>query len=259
MNDIYQRKIDGFLIKNVLSPQEADTIVSNLCNENKDYRLENPVGYSIPLPFAIAKDEQTVSKYLKGAEYFIKESKNVFKVDIIDKIENIFRQMSGGRKIQIPEGKYSGTHLAPSNIRVLYPYFGGIHLHCGNYFQNEFPSFFDFLSYKVHLINQLSYFIMLNPPENGGELTIYDMEWKDVQTKASLQENDVVTKLIDGSPLMMDQVKRMYIKPSKGDMIMFAGGEIWHRVEDIEGKESRVTVGGFMGFSKDDKAIYYWA
>jgi hypothetical protein len=255
---LYQRRIDGFLIKNVMSNEEADTIICHLGEANKDFIKENPVGFSIPLPFAIARDEQSLNAYFKGAEYFIKESNNLFKVDILKRIEKIFRQMSGGREILIPEGNKPGSQLAPANIRVLKPHFGGIHLHSGNYFQKEFPNFFDFLSYKINFLDQLSYFIMLNPPAKGGELTIYDLEWKDVQTKAALYENDVVQKL-DGSSLQMNTVDRMYLSPQKGDMIMFAGGPIWHRVEDIEGNQPRITVGGFMGFSHDDKEIYYWA
>tara|TARA_B110000037_G_C17118308_1_gene504712 strand:+ start:2967 stop:3140 length:174 start_codon:yes stop_codon:yes gene_type:complete len=57
----------------------------------------------------------------------------------------------------------------------------------------------------------------------------------------------------------VDKIKTVKIKPKKGDMIIFQGGEIWHRVELVKGKKSRYTIGGFMGFSLDDKEIIYWS
>lgn len=258
LKDISERRLDGFLVKNVLSEAEVDTILANRKKLSEIFLKPNPSGSTYPAPFAIARNEETVEEYLNGGDYFLQNAKNILGVDIVSKIENVFHTISGKRKILVPPGNRENSHFTPATIRTLKPAFGGIHLHSGNYFQKEFPSFFDFLSHEICFQDQLSYFIMLNPPDLAGELTIYDLEWRDAQTKSSLYENKTILKN-DGTILTVDDVKRMYLSPGKGDMIMFAGGPIWHRVEDILGEQSRITIGGFMAFSHDDKKIYYWA
>jgi hypothetical protein len=43
------------------------------------------------------------------------------------------------------------------------------------------------------------------------------------------------------------------------DLLFFYGGRIWHRVNPIEGATTRITLGGFAAFSKNDQDIYYWS
>lgn len=258
LKDLSERRIDGFLVKNVLSELEVDTLIKNLPKLNNEFLRLNPSGYTYPAPFAIARDGESMQDYTKGGTYFFKHAKDILRTDIFSRITSVFTTISGGREICIPYDKLPDSSFSPSTIRVLRPGFGGIHLHSGNYFQKEFPGFFDFLLSEISFYNQLSYFIMLNPPEAGGELTIYDLEWEDAQVKSSLHENNTIV-LNNGTTLNVDQIQRMYLSPDKGDMIMFAGGPIWHRVEDIAGNEDRITLGGFMAFSHDDKKIYYWA
>ncbi len=155
----------------------------------------------------------------------------------------------------------SNTTFSPANIRVLEPNKGGIHLHSVNYFQKEFPDFFTYLSDMSNTTEQLSYFVVLRKPEGGGELSLYDLEWKEAQYKMDLFENNAIQKK-DGTWVDVEdrkQIKKMYINPQPGDMVLFDGGQIWHRVEDILGSQSRITIGGFLTFSYDDSKIYYWA
>ena len=56
-----------------------------------------------------------------------------------------------------------------------------------------------------------------------------------------------------------EEVQRKKLKPGPGDMIVFAGGQIWHKVEFVQGSRPRFTIGGFMSRSKDDKTLYFWS
>ena len=47
--------------------------------------------------------------------------------------------------------------------------------------------------------------------------------------------------------------------PEPGDLLIFYGGRIWHRVEPILGSKPRITLGGFINFSDDDKKCFYWS
>jgi len=44
-----------------------------------------------------------------------------------------------------------------------------------------------------------------------------------------------------------------------GDMILFQGGQLWHRVATVEGAKDRITFGDFLGFFKDKNKIAYWS
>jgi hypothetical protein len=49
------------------------------------------------------------------------------------------------------------------------------------------------------------------------------------------------------------------IRLAPGDMILFTGGRIWHRVEPVEGESERVTIGGFVALAQDGERVYFWS
>ena len=49
------------------------------------------------------------------------------------------------------------------------------------------------------------------------------------------------------------------VAPNEGDLILFSEGELWHRVSAVVGNVSRLTLGGFMTRSKDDKSLKLWS
>ena len=106
--------------------------------------------------------------------------------------------------------------------------------------------------------DQLSYFVVLQQPDAGGELTIYDMLWDKVKRKESPENNEFVIDDND-KPIYVKDVRSFAVKPQSGDILVFSGGPIWHRVEDIEGSVPRITFGGFLNFSNDNEEVYYWS
>ncbi len=48
------------------------------------------------------------------------------------------------------------------------------------------------------------------------------------------------------------------IRPIKGDIIIFQGGNIWHKIETVMRKNPRISFSGFMEISLDKKKFYYW-
>ncbi len=49
------------------------------------------------------------------------------------------------------------------------------------------------------------------------------------------------------------------MKLKEGDLIIFAGGEIWHEITQIEGRKNRITIGGFMAPSLNRQKWYVWS
>ena len=106
--------------------------------------------------------------------------------------------------------------------------------------------------------DQLSYFLMIQHPHSGGELTIYDLLWDTVKRKETMENNDFVIDDNDNKIYIKD-TRKFAVDPQPGDIVLFAGGPIWHRVEDIGGTIPRITLGGFLNFSKDNTELYYWS
>ena len=148
-----------------------------------------------------------------------------------------------------------------ATFRYLVPDKGLMSVHCGNYFGKTFETFYQDLTQTVAVENQMSYFVMLQEPEEGGELTLFNFRWKKGQTKKDNSENNEIIQP-DGSKMYVEDneyIIKDKIKPKKGDLILFQGGNIWHRVETVRGKTPRITFGGFIGVSIDKSKIYYWS
>ena len=100
--------------------------------------------------------------------------------------------------------------------------------------------------------DHLSYFIVLQQPDEGGELSVYDLKWDEDDAS-----NDDRVDMRDDS--RFDDMPALKLDPGPGDLILFGGGWRWHRVEPLTGKVPRVTYGGFCARSHDGREIHWWA
>lgn len=263
IQDLYTRRIDGFLIKGVLNPDEVSTVLSGLrqlVEADETYIDEGFRNY--PMSFAQV-DQHSEGSRERMANYFteclsFRESfSERFGVDYESKLQAALEMILNGKKASVPAGIEGTGTFTPGNFRRLIPGPGTIKAHCGNYFHAEFPQFYHELEQWSVIKDQLSYFFMLQTPEAGGELCLFDVEWKDAEKRLS---GDTVLQKHDGSHVDLDgdQVKRQFVCPDAGDLIVFAGGTIWHRVEYIRGNRDRITLGGFMSLARDESGIHYW-
>lgn len=173
------------------------------------------------------------------------------------KITCVFDKLGGGRPLMIPPGFDNQGSYAGFTFRHLVPEYGNIPIHCGNLFHDRFYEFYTHLTSICEVIDQLSYFFMLQS-SGGGELVLYDLEW---QTGQHIKTNTIVedadNNIIDASS--GKGLKRMTLPIETGDLLVFAGGEIWHSVNQITGSASRITLGGFIGFENNHEGFYYWS
>lgn len=268
IKDIYDKKYDGIIIRNVCNSDEVAVMKSAIEEMDTGIMVPTGVGHSFPRIFAqlvkpndnFSTKRESIKSYFKECETLQETLKHHMKFDFTERIETIFRQISGGRTIEVPKGLDNEGRYPSSSIRINYPGKGFIMVHCGNYFQQEFPQFYEHLITEVNVKDQLSYFLTVNPAEVGGELTLFDLLWESGQTKRdSSVDNEIILpngKLLDSSPNSL--LKRMKVKPDAGDLLIFSGGPIWHKVELVEGTQNRITVGGFLSFTEDGDTIKYW-
>lgn len=268
VKDIYDKKYNGVIIRNVCSIEEVTKMKTAIEAINTDIMIPTGVGHTYPRLFSqlvkpdddFSQERDSFKSYFRECEELPELFKKQINFDFQGRIESVFEKISGGRNIDIPKGLDSEGRYPGSSIRINYPGKGFIMVHCGNYFQQEFPAFYEHLVTEVNVTDQLSYFLTVNPAEIGGELTLFDLLWEKGQTKQSARHDNEIflsngTRL-DSSP--SSPLKRMKVKPNAGDLLIFSGGPIWHKVELVEGTQNRITIGGFLAFTEDEKTLKYW-
>jgi hapalindole-type alkaloid chlorinase len=271
LNDLYESKFSGFLVKGFLNNDEINQIKLNYFKMEKKNLAHMKVGYTYPMVFAEFSsknlsdfnDDQgnTVENYFKRNENYPEEFASDFGFNIKEKLDVFFKSISGGLGIKIPNG-FNETGKYPfANFRYLSPNVGKMTIHCGNLFHERFSEFYKDLSREIEVINQMSFFIMINSSEIGGELDVYGLRWEKGQKVIDNTENKEIIILSNGkkiNPNNNKHIERKTITPEPGDMILFQGGNIWHRVSDVRGKSPRITFGGFIARDLKKKNFYYW-
>ncbi|PSR13482.1 MAG: hypothetical protein DA408_10690 [Bacteroidetes bacterium] len=271
LHDLYTGKEDGFLVKGVLSPEQVAAILANFQQVLDDEPAYTNVGFTYPTIFAefsnrilklpAAEKAAGISAYFAKNDHFSTTFKDRFGVGLPQLLNDLFQQIGGGRKVRVPKGMEDQGHYPFATFRYLVPATGMMAVHCGNYFQDAFLKVYQHLSSIVKVKNQMSFFIVLQAAEAGGELSVFNFRWKDGQSKINPSEDREIY-LPNGKAYFIDEDKGMQkimLKPQAGDMILFQGGSIWHRVEPVRGQQNRITFGGFMGFSEDEGTLYYWS
>ncbi|MHC5719332.1 MAG: 2OG-Fe(II)-dependent halogenase WelO5 family protein, partial [Nostoc sp.] len=96
----------------------------------------------------------------------------------------------------------------------------------------------------------------------GGELVIYGLEWdgEELVFENTNSKNGYSSRLYQQSHQVFDQqYGSMTFKPNIGDMMLFDGGHFYHCIVPTIGDRTRITIGGFLSFSKEHDTIYYWS
>jgi hapalindole-type alkaloid chlorinase len=269
IGDIQSRKYDGILVRGAIPHDVCDQINSAAANLGPDVKVMMPVGWTFPPIFAALVGQafkngeeegiRRMKAYFKLSEEFYHNSASYLGVDTTALIEQWLGAFSGGLPLSIAKGYDNEGQYANCSYRAYYGNGeGNISIHCANYFQTAWQKFFSHLETQTDVYDQLSFFFLLQEPESGGELTLYDFEWKKGQTKKSNHENKEVI-MEDGSIRYIDGEEVQIIDPKKGDLVLFAGGQIWHRVEEVLGTRERITMGGFLDYGWDRKKVFYWS
>lgn len=261
---IQNRDKDGLIIRNFISSENCKLLVENMKKENSNFDShQHPI---FPSSFAqIDRDSENFRAEMEScflnSSSFVDTFSSVYQFDLIKEISDVFRKLNPGSMHKTPLGFDEKGSYIPGTFRVQHPEKVNINLHCGNQFIHLFPKYYEHLSSTVDVMDQLSYFIMLQEPDDGGRLILYDVTWDEAQ------DCDTITNSIiklDGKKVPLDiskeiQSSRLEIKT--GDLLIFSGGKIWHAVEQVKGNEKRVTFGGFIAFGKNEAAsdFYLWS
>jgi len=253
-------ELHGFVLKNLFSKDEIAAILQAIEKPLETDAMNTPSGKMFPAPFAIITNSgERLDAYYESIKTIHDLMDQAPPVQLVrDRIEQFFRSVGKDYQVSVPINKVKGIPVSEGCFRVFYKDRGGLFVHCGNLFQQQSEYYYSLLANDIDMKDQLSFFFNLQNTEVGGELTIYNLLWKDVVAKATPDENDSVIDA-KGNTIFLKDVEQFVVKPQPGDILVFAGGPIWHRVENIKGDTPRITYGGFVNFSNDGKEIFYWS
>jgi len=265
--------IDGFVVKDVLKPDELKSVKDYLETVSDEEKLNFPAGKIYPAVFStINGASDGFKKYYDSLNSYNNRVAADSPLNLLtERLAEFFKNTANSYDTRVPRNRLNNQLVAASTFRFFLPGAGNLHVHCGHSHQpkdngahlsktvsESEAKFYDILPTDFDYHPQLSYFLVLQNSEEGGELTVYDLLWDERITKDYPENNEF---LIDpnGQRLYLKDLRAFAIKPKAGDVLVFSGGPIWHRVEEVKGNIPRITFGGFINFTKDDKAIYYWS
>lgn len=264
IDHLYNRVTDGYIIQNVLSETEVKELVSAFENldASKAVHFEKREGFINPRAFSQIQNESEfdfalLDSYLNDAEWFAKFLKDRLSFDIKKKLLSTLAKLQNNVPITIPSYSAEGMDKAFTfaTYRFLKLDKGGMNIHCGSMFREIYPNFYKQLDNMVNFDGQLSYFLMLQRPDKGGQLRLFDAEWKDY--KKLFNDSGFVDKNNSIKPLT--ETATDDIDPKPGDLLIFVGGDIWHEVTNPELGLPRITLGGFLAYSNKRDEIYVWS
>lgn len=245
---IYEGSIDGLTIRNVFSADEVAEAVRRL-EGHRDEFVDH--GHVAMFGTAIVGSDDERSLYHRTAPKMTADLEGLFPRGFADRIERVLGQVGRHRPVRVPDDGPERPYV-PATARILPPAGGVINAHTANEFCNVWPAY-DHLRRTARMWNSLSYFITAQAPDAGGGLMLYDLVWDDtppdVLELAMSPERDARLARFDGR----------VIRPGAGDMVLFTGGRIWHRVTPVEGTVPRITIGGFVAESADGAEVFYWS
>jgi hypothetical protein len=252
---IYQEKVHGTLIKQVFSPAEMNQVAQKIKANEVDL---HPTVFGATIGLSLSQKITSDRDYFQEADKFRKIVKQLFVTNFEKKIESIISQISGGAEIEIPQE--NSRYYTPATIRLVNPQTGGIPPHTGSEFL--YNAGYDFFKNQADLADSMSYFLVIDKPESGGELVIYDL----FLSATDKTQEDLLAFFLDVKT-KIDVCSQISLKPDVGDMIIFKGSTIMHKVANVEGTQKRLTIGGFLAFSHEErssgegehKKIYYWS
>ena len=250
--EILAQAVDGVTVRGVYTPEEM-RLAAERVPHLRDAETPVVFGSTLGRPLMQSGMSQDRTEHVDDAQRHRGVYIELFGDDPHERIAGIMQKMAEGRPIVAPTE--DDRPYNPGQIRIMEPDGGGLPAHAGNEFliSNEKGSA-SHLWATTDALDHLSYFLMVQEADEGGELSVYDLLWEDPRA-----DGDEVMVPLTHDETEFDERPHLSITPRPGDLIVFRGGRRWHRVEPVHGTHARITYGGFAAPSRGDDAIHCWS
>jgi len=245
------------LIQDFFNEHTVNQILEELKNIDNSNFIQYADGYKVfpRTAFSTENKDEEAGIYFNSTYETSRLIKEFFSIDLISKFHNLFNNIN--RDVSLLYGP-NNNYFNPFNFRIMNDKVGintTSNIHNGSSITNRcINSTYKHLVKSIDFDNQLSFFTLLKNCEVGGEITIYSYPKNDY----SILKDKHLLLGFDGLEInLLKTNNKFIISMNPGDLIIFPGGQLWHRVEPVvEG--TRITLGGFLASDFDNKKWYYW-
>jgi hypothetical protein len=242
-NQIQSQK---YILHNFISKNEINELKIIIQNKFllKESNLYKPYRYP-------DIDWNNISEFNQKRDYFKQQLDIEFL--LVQRLTEHFRLnnfVSVGSLVQ------NGLVFNPYTLRILQPNKVDIHHHVENQAIPHYPIFFSELSKYLEVMNQFSFVLMIQKPEEGGQIILFKERWEGFE---KIDSQRLRLDNLDKLNMIEDEIEdRVFLE--EGDLLIFPAGIIWHKVSEVLGNKPRITIGGFMGKLKTDENTYgFWS
>ena len=250
---IAERRLDGLTISGLFTPAECARAVRALEPFHEE-RVPAIFGTMLGVPLAdldrLTDDPHDRVPYLDLAEVTVLRLSEAFGFDPFDRLRRVLAPMAGGKEVTVP--REHGRPYPAANVRWMEPGGGGLPAHVGNEFELQTEAAAEHLRSVSCIRDHYSWFVILQPPAEGGALSVFDRTVEDPVPGRSEWGPD------GREDADFDSIAAKRVAPGAGTLVLFGGGWRWHRVDAIGGTVPRVTYGGFASPSTDGREFHLW-
>lgn len=251
INDLIAKRIDGMTVKGVFDQASIDAALSFFASV-PDAWGPQAFGGMLGMPlYQGGANSQDRNPHIEIGARSRELYRRGFGFDPHARLKAVLEPMAGHLEIVAPTE--DGRSYNPGNIRRYDPGLGGLKAHAGNEFVELIKhGAVSHLLTTTHVVDHMSYFVVLQPSEIGGSLSVFDLLW-DQYVHA---DEKWAGARDDG---WIESIPALRLSPGPGDLILFGGGWRWHRVDEIGGRIPRFTYGGFAGPSRDGTQLHLFS
>ncbi len=260
--EIHRGDYAGLIWRQAVAPETRDGLVAGLDAGRVDLeRVPFPMRpgaqappYTLGRPLMLSADPVD---YHRSADRFRRDAAALWRdpAEPCRTIEGLLSRFSGHRPVSVAQ--VGEQRCAPATLRVLPPGCD-IGAHVGNDF--VFLPQAERLARTIDVRCQLSWFVPLRGAEQGGELQVYGLEFDDTaELRRDRPPGSDGMDELKGLTFLVDLADSELVRPQAGDLVLFDGGRWYHRVRPVRGRCARITLGGFLAFSRDHDAVHYWS
>ncbi|MBL1208602.1 hypothetical protein [Geminocystis sp. GBBB08] len=254
LKDMQQGRLDGVIISGIFNQQELKTFQTQFQKfseqiKGTDLFAETDFGSVIGSSLMENNLEAYLDRSCRSLDFF----ESVFQGNFCSFVTGLLSKLAG--KQMILKARFSNTDksASPASIRICKPEHQALNAHIHREFELYFPLYQKIASIS-RLETELSYYLMLQKPNSGGALTLYDLQWHNTPQEYIRPELFMAEQRND----FLDNLDKMHIRLSEGEIIIFAANSIWHKIDAVQGNTNRITIGGFITESFDSRYQYYW-